>query len=225
MLRFADEEDNEELVCFVNITHLCECCEESPFVYKKKGASRITLEEIEKDLDDSSLQWIILEVYNPTDMIIGAARYYTSVDDENERKGIIDIFAIAGKNDNKYYIDKAISNQLLNRIEHMTIEQGINALEIHVPQWRDDLMELLIDCGYTDQGGLMCTSSDNLLKPTMIIHMRKRIFTETTNDISNLLDMEIVENGTGTNEMELLMSTLFDALRKEHGDNKGFENF
>ena len=230
MLRFADDEDNEELVDFVNKSHLCECSEGSPFAFKKIGATRITLEEMDKDLDNASLQWIILEVHNPIDMIIGAARYYTRVDDENERKGIIDLFAVATQNDT-YCVNKTLSNQLLNRIEHMTVEQGVSTLEVHIPQWRHDLMEMLFDCGYTDQGGLMNPSSDSLLKPTMIIHMRKRISTEATNGISDLLSgMEVVEDERGTDhnergtEIEMLMSTLFSALHKEHGDNKGFED-
>jgi len=230
MLRFADDEDNDDICHFINNINKCECTPGSLYEFRCSNTLSISLEQIDKDLNDSSIQWLILEVYKPIDMIIGAARYYTSIDDDNERKGIIDIFAPCNNNDGS--INKEIGNQILNRIEHMTLEQNINTLEVHIPQWRDDLNELLIECGYKDQGGQMWPASDDLLKPTMIIHMRKKIISPetSTNDTNDMMmtdilaDLEIVDKEGTNDEMEKLMTTLFSALHKEHGDNNGFED-
>lgn len=225
MLRFADEEDNEDLCNFVNESHRCECTPGSVFEFRCANTLRISLEEIDKDLNNTSLQWLILEEFKPTEMITGAVRYYTTiVDENNERKVIIDIFAPANDVD-KNSIDTTICNRMINRIEHMTLEQNIDILEVHIPLWRNDLRDLLVECGYKDQGGHMWPSSDDLLKPTMIIHMRKKMISESYSNIEMLTDIEVVEgDGSRNGEMEELVSCLFTALHKEHKDNSGFED-
>ena len=52
MLRFADDEDNDDLCHFINTTNQCECTPGSLFEFRCSNTLSISLEQIDNDLNE-----------------------------------------------------------------------------------------------------------------------------------------------------------------------------
>lgn len=213
-LRFADEEDAEEISNLLGEVGRAE----GEGDWRSPGP-RVSAAEVALDCSSSKSRWIVLETPVPEEAMMAAVRLCLL---ESERKGVIDVLCALGENHLVY-------NQLLARVENIARGLGIARLVIEVVQWNEPQYDWLCSCGYRDNAGREC-KDENLLKPTMILEMHKdlRQAVESTDLVGESLDELIrginigsvevvgVEGGGAPASMEAIMGDLFSALHREY---------
>ena len=224
-LRFADEEDCDELSDFVSEIRKLEGENE----WRSPGCN-VSAEEVAEDCDNMKRRWIVLETPVPEETVVAAVRLRLS-EDGGQRKGVVDVLCAVGGGEQEQ--QGTVYNQMLARVENIARGLGISTLVIELAQWKEAAYEWLSSCGYVDRAGRACLD-ENLLKPTMILEMHKDLTQErqilsTTAVIASAPDDSIddllssINIGSSTtlplaenDAMEALVGTLFAALHKEY---------
>lgn len=222
-LRFADEEDAEEIALLVNSTARTEGEGE----WRLPG-DKISAEEVARDCESMKTRWIVLETPVPEEAVVAAVRLCLLI---NEKKGVIDIMCAAGE-------ENVVYNQLLARIEGIVRGMAVEHLVIEVVQWNEGMFSWLTSCGYTDIAGREC-KDENLLKPTLVLDMHKDLTINRSShesavtaeplalpdSLSDLLDSIEISDVTSQSDtgrqdgsMEGLIGNLFAALHREYGE-------
>jgi hypothetical protein len=225
-LRFADEDDSEDLSEFVNEIRMLEGESE----WRSPG-STVTADEVAEDCCNMKRRWIVLETPAPEEAIVAAVRLRLSEED-GQRRGVVDVLCAVGGGEQEQ--QGTVYNQMLARVENISRGLGISTLVIELAQWKEAAYEWLSSCGYVDRAGRAC-ADENLLKPTMILEMHKDLTQERQNlstaneavpapedsidDLLGSIDLETSSTALPAAEddaMEALMGTLFAALHKEY---------
>jgi hypothetical protein len=224
-LRFADEEDCDELSDFVSEIRKLE----GEFEWRSP-VSNVSAEEVAEDCGNMKRRWIVLETPVPEETVVAAVRLRLS-EDGGQRKGVVDVLCAVGGGEQEQ--QGTVYNQMLARVENIARGLGISTLVIELAQWKEAAYEWLSSCGYVDRAGRACLD-ENLLKPTMILEMHKDLTQErqilsTTAVIASAPDDSIddllssINIGSSTtlplaenDAMEALVGTLFAALHKEY---------
>jgi hypothetical protein len=175
---FADideEEEAEEIEGFVN---------------KCYGGQQAASHAV--DTESGEVQWLLLEASSkaePDDTLVASARlviYIPPSLDQNaiEKKGCVDVLCVAGD-------DEKIFKYLVNKVEMVAYNAGVEKLVINIPDWRMDQMETLLNtCGYEERSGFLLEqsfpSATGFIKsdsatttkpfvPTMIMEFHKKV--------------------------------------------------
>ena len=174
-MRFADEEDADDICVVVNAAYFIE--QEQPGGFRKAGP-KLTRERVEEDCSSMAARWIVLETASPEENVVGVLRLRMNTTAPNanneptpQRRAIIDIVCATGAIPAER---TAICNQLLARVEGIAIGLGVEVLIIELTQWREDLQSWASSCGYEDRGGYML-EQENLLMPTMVLEFQKNV--------------------------------------------------
>jgi hypothetical protein len=214
-LRFADDEDAEEIAKVVNESHLIECIEGSKYQYRNDGP-RITVEEIKSNCSQASCRWIVLETPRPEELVVSTARLLMI---PNENRSVIDLIcSIPNYTSEQIKSDssepfsgicKSISSQLLAKAENIARGHGMEWLTIEVSQYRQDIMDWVSECGYEDNGGHMWPSNKpcgtGLSKPCMLLEFQKDLRIRNENDENSrmLFPISSSSNATTTTENKI----------------------
>lgn len=209
-LRFADDEDAEEIANVVNQSHLVECVEGGKYQMRNDGP-RITVEEIISDCSQASCRWIVLETPRPEELVVAAVRLLMI---PKENKAIIDLICSIPLPNNISEVTKSdssepfsglcrsISSQLLAKTENIARGHGMDWLIIEVSQYREDIMDWVSECGYEDKGGHMWPSNkpcgSGLSKPCMLLEFQKDLRIRSINDENSrmLFPISLSSNST-----------------------------
>ena len=188
---------------------------------------KITTSEIESDLVDGDINWIVLEDMNAEgDDILGCARMRVE-----KEKGIshIDQFAYCRSEDTEEGVIHRIRIVFIKHLETVAATLGLDVVCFEVPQHNEDMQTFLGQCGYEDaRGRAMERSEIEKIKPIipcMLLSYEKKLVKKIDDD--EILEVQVVgdettvfEKATSGPVFEGLMSDLFGALRTEYNAQK-----
>jgi len=186
--------------------------------------------KLEEDMDCLSVKWLVLETPVPEEQLVAALRLRRGLD----QAGYIDILCAAG--------DVAVQEQMLRRLlliaETVSFNLGLKKIIVQVPEWREDLEQLLKSLSYRQLSGCAWPNGKQyqLSKPTMLLDYHKTLSSapdkstapaSTPTSVDGITEKEalqvehssISEISTMNPDegMERLMETLFTALHVEYG--------
>eukprot|EP01035_Chromulina_nebulosa_P021226 gene21226-27495_t len=172
--RFAEDEDNENIYHLVNSYYKTEECVDSKYYFRQEN-DKLTLDEINGDGYVDGARWVVLELQsNDTDqqesVIIGAARINFSNDNLTLT---VDLLSSSGDAPTQRFI----FNYIIARIESIGRNFEAKELVMHIPQWRDDILNWSVSAGFLESSGNLeiANHTNKFIKDTMIITIMKTI--------------------------------------------------
>ena len=239
-MRFADEEDAEEIAGTVSAGFSMEFDETNP-LYNRRNAdvAVITKEQIEADCGSANKRWIVLETPVPEELVVACARLDMGKVMMGESKATVDLMAFVEDTQST-----STKDQMLVQLERIAKSQNIRILVIEVSQHRLDIQEWLEQCGYEELGG-RASDDENYIKPTMVFEFHKDLTkpskavirappgSTATTSTGVELEVDMADLGLGDRDFEILTSTsseappgpmaglisdLFTALHKEKAE-------
>jgi len=177
-------------------------------------------------MDHMSVRWLVLETPVPEEQLVAALRLRQGPD----KTGCIDALCAAG--------DVTVRQHVLRRLlliaETVSFNLGLRKTIVQVPEWREDLEQLLKLLGYHQLSGSAWPQEKlhQLSKPTMLLDYHKALSsapdystpasTPSTVDSTAVIQTEHFSIGEisavkSDDPMERLMESLFTALHMEYG--------
>lgn len=180
-------------------------------------------------MDCMSVKWLLLETPVPEEQLVAALRLRRGSD----QAGCIDILCAAG--------DAAVQDRMLRRLlliaETVSFNLGLKKTIVQVPEWREDLEQLLKSLSYRQLSGCAWPQEKQhqLSKPTMLLDYHKTLSSapdkastptsvaveEEEEEVLQVEHSSISEistmNPDDDHSMERLMESLFTALHVEYG--------
>jgi hypothetical protein len=162
-LRFANDDDSEEIEEFVND---CLRTEINNFAYLREDA-RVNAADIATQTFTNK-RWIVLETPAPEENIVSALELITN----RETAKIVSMYTSSENG-----VESYIARYFLDKIERIVSGMGAGYLSLEIPHWRDDKFEWLGFAGYKEYGGslLQVTADTLVIKPTMMMEFRKNL--------------------------------------------------
>jgi len=249
--RFADDDDGEEIFATIEKSYAHEIAMDqvfdpnNPFKFRS-NVPLYSKTELEEDLVNPRIKWMVLETRPPEEAIVACARV---VLDGALRHCTVKLICGTGDSDS----DKEERySTLLKRLEQIVRSHGSDTVSVEVPQYREKEHKWLNKVGYTDRSGQGWPKekANQVLVPTLLLDFRKTLTAHTcpltsssastststsvSVDMIDMSDLQIVDtdvtsastsissaSGSGARadgggNMENLMSTLFSALHAEY---------
>lgn len=125
--------------------------------------------QLEADFNTTSTKWIVFETPVPEENIVGACRLLC---DHQSDTVVVDIICADGEAG----VRNNIVRDLVKRVEVISMNMGIRTAIVQIPQWRSDLQDCAISCGFEELGGHLwpADKQPQLIKATMVLEFRKK---------------------------------------------------
>lgn len=151
-LRYAFEDDFDELFEFVNFLHQCEYDSKSPCFFRKEG-DRVDGDVLKRDLGAN--RWIVLEGPRPDENIIAALRIKITKREGDMSLGGVDNITTVAVIDVLCGVSESVTLELLFLAEKIGYNNGASVMIVELPQCREDIGEAICQRGYENKAGRM----------------------------------------------------------------------